>query len=208
VKFLPGDFVCFAGFLRQGKTSSAVHLCKRLSVRGWPIRSNIALSFASGDRIKTVEQLVAVRGSVLFIDELQDSMYNREYNSKQSIFLAKQSILFGKRGNIVVYTAPDFGMVDKSYRQLTRNVFECAKVSINGRLYSHTRYSRYDGVGGILNEMGSFLVPIYKVLNDYNTFDEDVTLSFASANTDEPRVAQPSGASLSGSDLLRRRLRQ
>lgn len=174
MNYYPGSFLVFTGYLRQGKTASAVYFARRLHNKGWRVVSNLRLSFGS-QILETVDDFRAVRKSVILLDEVQATLDSREFH--KNVDMTQEAILLGKRGNILIMTCPAFNMVDKRFRQLTRDVFVCKRSVSRGLVISHLTYYQYSGVGDQLIEVAGFVVPISQVFGCYDTLDERVKLS-------------------------------
>lgn len=170
---LAGSFVCSCGYLRSGKTMNAVRIAELMHKAGWPVASNIEISFASR-RLRTVEDLEATRGHVIVIDEVQATLDSREF--ARNVNLSREGILFGKRANVVLMTTPHFGMLDIRWRQLTEWVFICRKVFFDGNPFSKLELYWYPGVGDLMVPRGKWLMEHTRMYGKYNTWDEDFTL--------------------------------
>lgn len=173
LEWLPGTFACFTGYLRAGKTMCAVMYAGKLYNQGWNIVSNISITFAS-QRLVTLEDLLAVRNSVILWDEAQATLDSREFG--KNVNVTQEGILFGKRGNIVLMTMPNFGMLDLRFRQLTSYVFMCQKVRKSKRWASYVQVMWYPQVGNTLQRVTQFTMwhePLYGL---YDTYDENVAL--------------------------------
>lgn len=186
LQYYPGTFAASTGFLRAGKTMNAVRIAAMLYRRGWPVVSNVSIQFAR--RIQYIQELLEVRQSVIVWDEIQATLDSRDWGSDKARNLTQEGILFGKRGNIVLYTCPHFGMVDVRFRQLTQWVYTCRKVQFREQPVSVLELYWYPGVGEVYTLVSKRLMYHRNYYGLYSTLDEKVAL------TNNPSVSVPSSS--------------
>lgn len=181
--YLPGDFVVFSGYLRQGKTLNAVRVAWDLAHRlGMPVVSNIPISF-SEQLVTTVEEVYSLRNKIFLWDEIQATLDSREFSAAQSIRLTKESIYFGKRGNVLLMTTPNLQMVDVRYRILTHNVYRVRKRYTRRRGWGAlVRRFFYDSTLDLLYPMQKWFMGFAPYVGTYDTNYELVVLG--SSNED------------------------
>lgn len=127
--YYPGDVICCAGALRQGKTMAATMLAIRHWTLGYTVVSNYPIHLPY--RVKRVESLndyLQARESVLVWDEMQDSLNSR--NFAKNTEATQEAIFLGKRGNILIYTAPAFRQVDLNIRLITSYLYKARRLQV------------------------------------------------------------------------------
>lgn len=168
--YYPGDLISCNGYLRQGKTMNMVRLAWKLhQYWGMPVLCNFPVAF--GTRVRFVEDYMNARGHILLWDEMQDSLDSREF--KNNVEATRQAIKLGKRGNILIYTTPVFGMVDVRFRQITQWVYMAHKPKVG--LTVVTRYW-YPGLGDMIFPRGKLVMYHKHWGPSYDTLEEDTTV--------------------------------
>lgn len=135
---------------------------------GLPVISNVPITF--GRLITTADEILHARNHICIWDEMQDSLDSRAF--QRNIEATQQAIYTGKRGNILIYTSPDFSMFDKRYRILTRYLYYCEK-PIPGRSIITRAVFRGGAEAAIA---GRFMIKHKEWGPLYDTLYEDVRL--------------------------------
>lgn len=127
---------CFVGMFGHGKTLSMVHKARMLYKKyGDRIRfiSNIKLNGIPYIKLVSFQQLVDLgednstyEGTIVLIDEIENVLNNRNFAKFPLALL--HTINQQRKKRVVIYcTAPRFFMIDKLFRAITTNVYNCNK---------------------------------------------------------------------------------
>ena len=195
-RYHPGAFVGVFGALRSGKTLMACRLGVTLACSlGLDLVSNIPV--AGARRVATLDDLASLRGAVLVWDEVQVSLDSREWASEAARSLTRDTILWGKRGVICVYTSPSFATVDVRLRRLTQYVYVTAgRFRRSGADYAVYRWHEHPYADDVLVERYRFALRLDAWYGIYDTLygaSPGDTLAILPAPAPAPALARRRG---------------
>jgi hypothetical protein len=172
-----GDFIACVGYLRQGKSMNAVRVAWGLH-RLYPDRPVLAnMPTAFGSLVRSANEMLHARNSILIWDELAASLDSRSF--AKNAMATQQAIYLGKRGNILIYTVPDVGMIDVRFRILTRYLYYSER--LQNRSASSIR--RYIWRGAAAVPAGRLVMEYAGFMQLYDTSYEDVILHYSDSDT-------------------------